>query len=109
VYLKTAYRKRKVYVKSEYQKRYLLSNIVLENNLVFKYCYLKNILIKLLDLSWGTFGSIALADMRYFADAADAVCVTNMMFCVTFVLEFTRLTLKVTILRENKYLILNFW
>jgi hypothetical protein len=49
------------------------------------------------------------ADMRYFADAADAVCVKNMMLCVRFVLEFTHFTLKVTILRENKYLIHTFW
>ena len=33
----------------------------------------------------------------------------NIMLCIKFVLEFTRLTLKVTILRENKYLIHTFW
>ena len=32
------------------------------------------------------------ADMRYFADAADAVCVKNDRLCVKFMSEFTRST-----------------
>ena len=36
-------------------------------------------------------------DMRYYADAADAVCVKNIRLCVKFMLEFTRLTRNVTI------------
>ena len=63
VYLKTAYRKRKVYLKSAYRKRNLLSNIVPEKNLVLKYCYPQNILIKSHEISWGTFGSIALVTL----------------------------------------------
>jgi hypothetical protein len=49
------------------------------------------------------------ADMRYFADAADAVCVKNSKLCVKFMLEFTGLTRNVTILRENRYLIHPCW
>jgi hypothetical protein len=36
-------------------------------------------------------------DMRYYADAADAVCVKNIWLCVKFKLEFTHLTQNVTI------------
>ena len=39
---------------------------------------------------------LVLADMRYYADAADAVCVKNIRFCVKFMLEFTHLTRNVT-------------
>ena len=63
VYLKTAYRKRKVYLKGAYRKRNLLSNNVPEKNLVLKYCYPQNILIKSHEISWGTFGSIALVTL----------------------------------------------
>jgi hypothetical protein len=49
------------------------------------------------------------ADMRYFADTADAVSVKNIKFCVKFMLEFTGLTMNVTILRENRYLIHPCW
>ena len=49
------------------------------------------------------------SDMRYYADAADAVCVKNIKLCVKFMLEFTGLTRNVTILRENRYLIHPCW
>jgi hypothetical protein len=47
--------------------------------------------------------------MRYFADAADAVCVKNIRLCVKLMLEVARLTQNVTILRENRYLIHPCW
>ena len=39
--------------------------------------------------------------MRYYADAADAVCVQNSKLCVKFMLEFTCFTRNVTIFSEN--------
>ena len=47
-------------------------------------------------------------DMRNYADGADAACVKkwrNIRICVKFMLKFTRKTHKVTILRDNWYLI----
>ena len=43
-----------------------------------------------------------LADMRYYADAADAVCVKNIRLCVKFMLEFKCLTRN---LKDIRYLI----
>ena len=41
------------------------------------------------------------ADMRYYADAAGAVCVKNIRLCVKFMLEFMRLTRNVTIWEKS--------
>ena len=48
-------------------------------------------------------------DMRYYADAAESVCVKNIKLCVKFMLEFSGLTRNVSILRENRYLIHPCW
>ena len=39
--------------------------------------------------------------MRYYADAANAVCVKNIKLCIKFMLEFTYLTWKETIWEKS--------
>jgi hypothetical protein len=57
--------------------------------------YWANVMSKLVSNTnvWQTY---MLWDMRYYADAADAVCVEIIKLCVKFMLEFTGFTRNVT-------------